>query len=99
MDLQYYPEIEGEFLQFPSSNIDQISSPSSSPNAFSQDEPNIDFPVSDWDPSDFDLDGGAETIPVDLPSSSESDLGDSTEFHPLINGMYINYFTLQLLNF
>jgi hypothetical protein len=87
-----YPGNEGELVQFPSSDIDQISSPASpppSPNAFFQDEPDIHF-RSDWGPSDFDLDGNAAPIPADL-DFSESDLGDvaadSTEFHPFINGM------------
>jgi hypothetical protein len=103
MDLQY-PGNEGKLVQFPSSDIDQTSSPPPSPNAFPQDHNEPDFQVSDWGPSDFDLDGNAEPIPADL-DSSESDLGDersvpadSTEFHPLINGMYINYIILQLLN-
>ena len=82
MDLQY-PGNEGELVQFPSSDIDQISSPPPSPNAFFQDEP-------DWGPSDFDLDGNAAPIPADL-DFSESNLrdvaADSTEFHPFINGM------------
>ena len=102
MDLQYLGN-EGESVQFPSSDIDQTSSPPLSLNAFSQDEPDIHFRASDWGPSDFDLDDDAEPIPTNL-DSSESDLGDgsvpadSTEFHPLINGMYINYIILQLLN-
>lgn len=89
MDLQY-PGNEGELVQLPSSDIDQISAPPSSPNAFFRDEPDNHF-RSDWGPSDFDLDGNAAPIPADL-DFSESDLGgnvaaDSTEFHPLINGM------------
>jgi hypothetical protein len=102
-DLQY-PGNEGEFVPFPPSDINQTSSPPPSPNALSQDEPDIHFRFSDRDPSDFDLDDDAEPIPADL-DTSESDLGDersipaaSTEFHPLINGMYINYIILQLLN-
>ena len=103
MDLQY-PGNEGKFVQFPSSDIDQTSSPPPSPNAFSQNEPDTYFRVSDCqtDPSDFDLDGDGEPIPADL-NSSESDRpsvqvpADSTEFHPLINGRYINYIILQLL--
>jgi hypothetical protein len=97
MDLQYLGN-DGEFVQFPSSDIDQTSPPPPL-NAFSQDERDIQFQleVSDWGgPSDFDLYGNAESIPADI-DPSESDLGDersvpadSTEFHPLINGMYIN---------
>lgn len=102
MNLQY-PGNEGEFFQLPSSD-DQTSSPPPL-NALSQDEPDIDVRVSDWgDRSDFDLDGDAESIPAHL-DPLESDIGDeqsvpadSTEFHPLINGMYINYIILQLLN-
>jgi hypothetical protein len=93
MDLQY-PGDEGEFFQFPSSDIDQTSSRAPSLNAFSQDELDIHF----------NLNGDTESIPADL-DSSESDLGDersvpaySTEFHPLINGTNISYIILQLLN-
>ena len=87
MDLQFSGN-EGEFqvVQFPPSD-DQTSSPPPSLNAFSQNEPDIHFQVSDHGPSDFDLDGNAEPIPA-----------DSTEFHPLINGMYIIYIILQILN-
>jgi hypothetical protein len=90
MDLQY-PGNEGELVQFPSSDIEQTSSPQPSPNALPQDESDH-FQVSDWDPSDFDLDADAEPIPANL-HPSESDSGsvlpaaDSTEFHPIINGM------------
>lgn len=89
MNLQY-PVNEGEYFQSPYSDIVQTSSPPPSPNAFSQDEPDH-FRFSDWDrPSDFELDGNNEPIPAHL-DPSESDLGsvaaDSTEFHPLINGM------------
>ena len=89
------PRNEGEFIQFPSSDIDQTSTPPSPlpPNAFFQDEPDIHFPGSDWSPSDFDLDAVAEPIPAEL-DPLEIDLGDErsdpTEFHPLINGMYTN---------
>jgi hypothetical protein len=111
MDLQLeYPGNEGNLVQFPSSEIDQTGSesPPPSPNAFSQleDESDNHARFSDWGPSDFDLDGNTEPIPADLdPPSLERDLGDegsvpaaSTEFHPLINGMYIKYVILQLLN-
>ena len=76
MDLQY-PGNEGEFIQFPSSDIDQTSTPPSPlpPNAFFQDEPDIHFPGSDWSPSDFDLDAVAEPIPAEL-DPLEIDLGD-----------------------
>jgi hypothetical protein len=85
MDLQY-PGNEGELVQFPSSDIDQTSSPQPSPNA-------DEFDHFQWDPSDFDLDGDhdAEPIPANL-DPSESDLGsvpaDSSklEVHPFING-------------
>jgi hypothetical protein len=101
LDLQY-PGDEGEFnlVQFPSSDIGQTSSPPPSPNAFSQDEADVHFRISGPQASDFDSDGDAEPIPADL-DSSESGVGDEqsipadyTEFHPLINGMYINYIAL-----
>jgi hypothetical protein len=104
MNLQYPGnELEGKIFQ-PLSSDDQTSSPPPL-NALSQDEPDIDVRVSDWgDRSDFDLDGDAESIPAHL-DPLESNIGDeqsvpadSTEFHPLINGMYINYIILQLLN-
>ena len=95
MDLQYgqCPENEGELVQFPSSDGNS-KSPPPSPNAFSQfEEPDLRFSESDWRPSDLDLGGNAEPIPLDS-QASESDLGDEqsvpadpTEFHPLINGM------------
>jgi hypothetical protein len=115
LDLQYpLAGNEGNLVPIPSSDIDQTSSdselPPPSPNAFSQleDEPDNHARFSDWGPSDadFDLDGNTEPIPADL-DLSEHDLGDeesvaatSTEFHPLINGMYLNssYVILQLLN-
>jgi hypothetical protein len=94
MNLQY-PGNEGEFFQLPSSD-DQTSSPPPASNALSQDEPDIDVRVSDWgDRSGFDsdLDGDAESFLAHL-DPLESDIGDeqsvpadSTEFHPLINGM------------
>jgi hypothetical protein len=94
MDLRY-PGNERELVQFPSSDIDQTSSLPPSPNVFSQDEPDFRFPdsQSDWGPSDFDLpvDGNAEPIPADLDWDEQSVPADSTEFHPLINGMYIKY--------
>jgi hypothetical protein len=105
MDLQY-PGNEDELVQFPSLDVDQTSSesPPSSPNAFSQDEPDIHTHFSDWSPSDFDLDANAEPIPANLDPSDHG-LGDegsvpadSTDFHPLINGMYINYHVILLLN-
>ena len=97
MDLQYLGlENEVKFVQPPSSDVDQSSSPPLSPHTH--------FQVSDQGPSDFDSDSNAGLIPVDL-DPLESDLGDgrsvladSTEFHPLINGMYINCVILQLLN-
>ena len=103
MDLQY-PGDEDELIQFPTLDVNQTSSPPPSPNAFSQGEPDIHALFSDSRPSDFDLDSNAEPIPADL-DPLEHDLGDkgsvpadSTEFHLLINGMYINYIILQLLN-
>jgi hypothetical protein len=81
MDLQY-PGNEYDYVQLPSSDLDRSSSPAfppPSPNAYSQGEPDIHFQGSDLGPCDFDLDGNAEPIPA-----------DSTEFHPLINGMYFN---------
>jgi hypothetical protein len=90
MDLQY-PGNECDFIHLHSSDLDQSSSPASpppSPNGYPQDEPDagIHFRGSDSGPSDsgpvdFDLDENAEPVSA-----------DSTEFHPLINGMYINYF-------
>lgn len=98
LNLQYLGN-EGEFFQLPSSDIDQTISPP----PLSQYEPDIDFRVSDRGDSS-DLDGNAESIHAHL-DPLESDIGDelsvpadSTEFHPLINGKYINYFILQLLN-
>lgn len=94
VDLQF-PGKEGEEVQLPSSEIDQTSSPPASPNAFSQ----------NWGPSDFDFDGKNEPIPTNLNSSkSESNhIGDQqsvpadfTEFHPFIDGKYINYITSSL---
>lgn len=115
MNLQY-PGNEDEPIQFPSSDLDQTSSPASPPplappNTFSQDELQTGFhthsQVSDWDPSDFNLEGNAEPIDLD-PSESElgNDLEGSdsdsvlahTEFHPLIKGMCINSVILQHLN-
>ena len=86
MNLQY-PGNDGEPVQFPSSDdsdIVETSSPQPSPNTFSQDEPDH-FRVSDWDPPDFDLGGNAEPIPANLDPSESA--ADSTEIHPLINGM------------
>jgi hypothetical protein len=110
MDLQY-PGLgnEDQFVQPPSSDVNQSSSPPLSPNAFSQDEPDAvytHFQVSDQEPSasDFDSDGNAKADlnPFETPSRSDlgdgSVLADSTEFHPLINGTYINCVILQLLN-
>jgi hypothetical protein len=111
MDLQY-PGTEDRLgsVQFPSSDVDETSSPPPSPNPFSQDEANIHFRFSDWGPSDINMDGNRDTADLD---SSDSDLGneqsvpspspaDSTEIHPFINGMYINcviyIILLQLLN-
>lgn len=91
LDLQY-PGYERDFVQLELPSSDSIMHTSSpgpplSPNPFSPHD--IRVSASDWDPSDFDLDD-AEPIPVNL-DPSESDLGslpaDSTEFHPLINGM------------
>ena len=101
MDLQYPgTDSDNRLAQFFSSDIDETSSPPPSPNPFSQDELNIPLQVSDFGPSDFNLDSNSADL-----DSSESDSGneqsvpaDSTEFHPLINGMYINYIILQLLN-
>jgi len=102
MDLQY-PGNEDEFVQPPSSDIYQTSSPPPPLNAFSQAESDI-LSANNWGP-DLELDGDTEPIRADLDPSG-GDLGDeqsvpadSTEFHPLINGMsrYINYNILQLL--
>ena len=88
MNLQY-PGNECDFIHLPSSDLDQSSSPASppppppSPNGYSQDEPDFHFGGSDLGPGDLDLDGNAEPIPA-----------DSTEFHPLINGMYFNYINI-----
>lgn len=81
-----YPGNEDELLipQIPSSDVHQTSPPSS-PNPFFQNEPDIiGFNFDFLDPSD-------ESEP------QEADLGDesipsvaSTEFHPVINGMYLN---------
>ena len=82
MDLQY-PGNEGQLVQIPSSDVDQISSPPPSLNAFSQDERTPFSAEPNLDPSEVD-----ESVPA-----------DSTEFHPLINGMYINYYIIfQYLN-
>jgi hypothetical protein len=91
MDLQY-PGNEDGLVQFPSSDIDETSSPPPSRNPFSQDEPNIHFQVSDCGPSDFNLNGNTVDL-VNEPSVP----ADSTEFHPFINGMCINYIILQRL--
>lgn len=82
MDLQY-PGNEGDLVQFPSSDIVQTSSPQLSPNAFSSDH----FGVYNWDPFDFDLDGRGDASANPSESDLESVPADSTEFHPLINGM------------
>ena len=109
MDIQYpLAENEGNSVEVPSSDIDQTSSesPPPSPNTFSQleDEPDTGNHArfSDWGPADFDLDGNTEPVPADL-DPSEHDLKDeesvpaaSIEFHPLINGMYINYVILTI---
>ena len=71
MDLQYgqYPENEGELVQFPSSDGNS-ESPPPSPNAFLQfEEPDLRFSESDWRPSDLDLGGNAEPIPLDSQAS------------------------------
>jgi hypothetical protein len=105
MDLQY-PGNEDNSVQFPSSDIDRTSSesPPPSPNAFSQAD--IHARLSDLSPSNFDLDGNMEPIPADLDPSerdSDSSLGDeestSTEFHPLINGMYHMLSMMLFYNF
>ena len=80
MDLQY-PGNKCDFIQLPSSDLDQSSSPASSPpslNRYSQEKLDIGI-HSDSGHCDFDLDDNAEPISA-----------DSTEFHPLINGMYFN---------
>jgi len=87
MDLQY-PGNECDFIQLPSSDLDQSSSPASplpSPNGYSQDEPDTGI-HSDSGPCDFDLDDNTEPISA-----------DSTEFHPLINGMYFNYIIIIII--
>ena len=91
MDLQY-PGNDDISIHLPSSDVDQTSSAPPSPNAH----------FSDRGHSDFNLDGDAEPIldPSVRDSGDEGSVpADSTEFHPLINGMYINYYIiLQLLN-
>ena len=51
---------------------------------------NIHFQVSDCGPSDFNLNGNTVDL-VNEPSVP----ADSTEFHPFINGICINYIILQ----
>jgi hypothetical protein len=96
MDLQYLGN-EDLSIQLPSSDVDQASSAPSSPN-----QPDIHAHFSDRGHSDFNLDGNAEPVsdPSECNSGDEGSVpADSTEFHPLVNGMYINYYIiLQLLN-
>ena len=73
-----YPENK-ELVQIPSLDVSQASSPLSSLNAFSQNNPDINS-IHGQHPFDSDLDGNAKPIPA-----------ISTEFHLLINGMYIKY--------
>jgi hypothetical protein len=87
MDLQY-PGNDCDFIQLPSSDLSQSSPPASpppSPNGYPQDEPDTGI-HSDSGPHDFDLDDNAEPISA-----------DSTEFHPLINGMYFNYIIIIII--
>ena len=90
-----YPENEEELVQIPSSDVNQTSSPPSSPNTFSQNELDLDSIRLGSDQGPFDFDDNAGPIPADLEPDS-ADEGSipavSTEFHPLINGMYIKYY-------
>ena len=91
MDLQY-PGEEDKLVELPSSDIDQTSSPPLAPSL------NIPTHFSDSDftgaiPSDLNLD------PSEHYSGDEASIpAASIDFHTLINGTYINYVILQLLN-
>ena len=108
VDLQYPADEDIPVpSQFPSSDVDQshqTSSPQAPPslNAFLHDEPDIHWqPETHFSdqggPPNFDSDGNAEPLPVDLDPSEHP--ADTTEFHPLINGTYsINYYIILQLN-